>query len=94
MWWSVPPALPLRSPFLRRWKRTNMIIDYTTFAQVFREHQRMEQSSIGSYYVRDFTRFMQKVTTKASGICSSVRKAHLKIKVTMKTFLFSKLITQ
>jgi hypothetical protein len=68
--------------------------DYTTFAQVFKEHQSMEQSSIGSYYVRGFTRFMQKVTTKASGICSSVRQAHLKIEVTTKTFLFSKLITQ
>jgi hypothetical protein len=56
--------------------------DYTTFAQVFKEHQSMEQSSIGSYYVRGFIRF----TTKASGICSSVRQAHLKIKVTMKTF--------
>ncbi len=43
--------------------------DYTTFVQVFKEHQSMEQSSIGSYYVRGFTRFMQKVTTKASGIC-------------------------
>jgi len=68
LWWSIPPALPLRSPFLRRQKRTNMIVNYTTFAQVFKEHHSMEQSSIGSYYVRGFTRFMQKVTTKASGI--------------------------
>jgi hypothetical protein len=37
--------------------------DYTTFAQVFKEHESMEQSSIGSYYVR--------------GLCKKLQQKHL-----------------